>query len=257
MKSIVVIAHRRPEYLRKCLHAIRTCRAIEGWFVAINVDGPETDPQVIQCQEVAFEFQSVYGACCYISEVNDGVNKNNFIGIHREFIGAVDAVLVVEEDVILAPDALQLCDWFLTHPERDNYACLLLHAFSEQPQDPVAMQECMRFCPWGWLVTHEMWERWFKPNWNCKKVPPFGWDWALGYIIQKHGLKSLRPRMSRVRNIGREGGVYETPEHYDSFHGRNLVHDGSPAAYEIVDRLGPDYAAVEMEQWVKEELAHG
>ena len=79
------------------------------------------------------------------------------------------------------------------------------------------MQECMRFNPWGWAVTREIWKRWFKPNWNCKTVPPLGWDRSLGYIIQKNGLKCLRPRMSRVRNIGREGGVYETPEHFDYF----------------------------------------
>ena len=35
-----------------------------------------------------------------------------------------------------------------------------------------------------------------------------------------------------------------------------LVHDGSAVEYKIVDRLQEGYQATEMEQWVKEELAH-
>ena len=275
MNAIVVIAHRRPEYLKKCLRAIQACRGLGEWLVTIQVDGLNKDPLVEECRRVARESDlmaaltrpmmsgkvpaCIAQSCIQTSGGNLGVNYNNFDAIGAAFSGyrPPEMVLVVEEDVILSLDALELCEWFYRHPERDNYACLLLHAFSDKPQDPSAMQECMRFNPWGWAVTREMWRWWFKPNWNCKTVSPFGWDWAMGYIIQKNGLKCLRPRMSRVRNIGREGGVYETPEHFDSFHAKTLVHDGGAVEYKIVDRLGTYYRNTDMEQWVKEELAAG
>jgi hypothetical protein len=254
MKSVVVIAHRRPEYLRVCLEALNKCRGIEDWRVIVGFDGPLGDGQR-NCYQVAY---AISGGRWYLlsNPGNSGVNEHG-----RQRLNLVleqfesPMALVVEEDVILSADALELCDWFYAHPERDNYACLLLHNFSETSRWRCTMQETMHFSPWGWAVTREMWNRWFKPNWMCKKVPPFGWDWSLGYVIQKNGLKCLHPALSRVRNIGREGGVYETPEHFDEFHGKQIAHDGSRCDYKIVDRLADGYQA-DIEHWVKEELAH-
>jgi hypothetical protein len=42
-----------------------------------------------------------------------------------------------------------------------------------------------------------------------------GYDWSASYMMHKHGLWALEPALSRVRNIGREHGVHQTPEGYD------------------------------------------
>ena len=180
-----------------------------------------------------------------------------------------DFNVMLEDDTVPSPDALELADWFCKETrnvilktrsvgmsatlkwEIEKYAYLSLHNGSTKPEDPTAMEENMRFCPWGWACTREMWQKWFAPNWNCKVNEPRGWDWSMGVIIQRNGLKCLNPRMSRTLNIGREGGVYETPDHFDSFHGPTVAHDGSPVEYRIASRLPAGYQQ-DVESWVKE-----
>lgn len=60
--------------------------------------------------------------------------------------------------------------------------------------------------------------------------------------------------MSRV--VVQTFAFTNNPSDWDSFHAKTLVHDGSAAEYRIVDRLGTYYRNTDMEQWVKEELAH-
>jgi hypothetical protein len=183
-----------------------------------------------------------------------------------------DFNVMLEDDTVPSADTLELANWFYENgqyeagltadfmrehgrfpPETESgrYAYLSLHNGSTKQEDPSALEENMRFCPWGWACTREMWQKWFAPNWNCKVNEPRGWDWSMGVIIQRNGLKCLNPRMSRTLNIGREGGVYETPDHFDSFHGPTVAHDGSPVEYRIASRLPAGYAQ-DVESWVKE-----
>ena len=136
MNAIVVIAHRRPEYLKKCLRAIQACRGLGEWLVTIQVDGLNKDPLVEECRRVARESDLM--AALTRPGGNLGVNYNNFDAIGAAFSGyrPPEMVLVVEEDVILSLDALELCEWFYRHPERDNYACLAPARLQRQAAGP-------------------------------------------------------------------------------------------------------------------------
>ena len=246
MKTISVIAYNRPAYLRRVLEALTKCRGLSGYEVRISVDGPIGDFLSDQCFAVASAFP--FGkAIQYMSNV--GVDDHPFRSIGMAFSSGSEFNVHIEDDVVPSPDTLEMADWFCEQGK--EYAYLSLHNGSTKPEDPAALEENMRFCPWGWACTREMWQKWFSPSWNCKVNEPLGWDWSMGVIIQRNGLKCLNPRMSRTLNIGREGGVYETPDHFDSFHGPTVAHDGSPVEYRIASRLPAGYQQ-DVESWVKE-----
>ena len=228
MKTISMTAWRRPDYERQVVNSIgEALRPDWRWFQKFT-DAP-AGPQ------------------------NRGVDANTLYALQAAFAAGSDFNLHVEDDTVLSPDALDLCDWFYEHPERDNYAMLVLHWMSRSVEKPLDVLEDARFCPWGWAITRGMWERYFLPEWGGKhRVDPKGWDWSMSLTLQRHGLKVLRPSLSRTRNIGREGGTYETPEHWDSW-ATDLVHSpgGFGKDFRITDRI------VEMppvEDWAVEEM---
>ena len=170
---------------------------------------------------------------------NIGCDASIFKAVSQAFAAGSEFNLHVEDDTLLSPDALSLCNWFLDELEnRDDYALLNLHAHSKDISNPLDMVESPKFNSWGWAITANNWYGKIVPEWNKKKIPPRGWDWSLSLIIQRHGLKTLRPKLSRVLNIGREGGTYESPAHYDSWL-RDLVHSpgGFGNDFRIVERI--------------------
>ena len=242
MKTISVIAYNRPAYLRRVLEALAKCRGVNDYHVVVSIDNGLMYPETIKVAR-EFRHETLMPANHY------GVDLHPFKVYELVFFNGSDFNVVLEDDTVPSPDALELADWFCEHGK--EYAYLSLHNGSTKPEDPTALEENMRFCPWGWACTREMWQKWFAPNWNCKVNEPRGWDWSMGVIIQRNGLKCLNPRMSRTLNIGREGGVYETPDHFDSFHGPTVAHDGSPVEYRIASRLPAGYQQ-DVESWVKE-----
>jgi hypothetical protein len=252
MKTISVIAYNRPAYLRRVLEALEKCRGVENYKVFVSVDDAAHQLETLLAAHGSMpamfghERYHVWAPRCERLGV-DWHPKQVYDCIFD--LEGSDFNVMLEDDTVPSPDALELADWFCEHGR--EYAYLSLHNGSTKPEDPTALEENMRFCPWGWACTREMWQKWFAPNWNCKVNEPAGWDWSMGVIIQRNGLKCLNPRMSRTLNIGREGGVYETPDHFDSFHGPTVAHDGSPVEYRIASRLPAGYET-DVESWVKE-----
>ena len=246
MKTISVIAYNRPAYLRRVLEALAKCRGVNKYEVFVSVDEAGGQQDSLR---VAHDYHHPNKHVLFQVR-KEGVDRHPQLVYQHVFGPHIksDFNVMLEDDTVPSPDALELADWFCEHGK--EYACLLLHNFSTGAEDPNALHELMRFNPWGWGCTREIWNRWFAPNWNCKRYEAKGWDWSLGYVIQTNGLKALQPNLSRTLNIGREGGVYETPVHFDSFHGSTVAHSGSASEYRISARLPEKYQNTEVEQWV-------
>jgi len=103
--------------------------------------------------------------------------------------------------------------WFLRTPT----PAITLSLYS--PSKAVAENEIVRyrkdFGAWGWCCTRAVWLRLLAPYWNYKRDLPIGWDWSISKLMADKGLRAIEPALSRVRNIGREKGTYQTPEGYD------------------------------------------
>ena len=244
MKTVTVLAWRRPAYLRRVLEALAKCRGVNDYHVVVSIDNGLMYPETLKVAR-EFRHETLMPANHY------GVDLHPFKVYELVFFNGSDFNVVLEDDVVPAPDALELADWFYEHGR--EYACLLLHGGTTDQSNPLAVNEISRFCPWGWATPREMWERWWKPNWNCKiNEPCRGWDFSMGLVIQRNGLKCLKPVLSRTLNIGREGGVYETPGHWDEWAARLVASDGTHGTeYQISGRLPLGYE-MEVDSWVKE-----
>ena len=255
MKTVSILAYNRQAYLKRVLEALAVCRGIRNYHVVVSLDNaPYEQPtwEVAQWFKEKFTHYRVWK-----NMDRQGVDLHPKLVYGELFSGPLQSTfnVVFEDDIVPSPDALELCDWFYHLPDRDQYACLLLHGATKDQSHSLQVNEFMRFCPWGWAFTRSAWEDIFRPEWNAKPPTPSGgtgWDWSCGLTIQRHALKCLVPVLSRTLNIGREGGVYESPDHWDAWAKDLVASDGTHGKdYFIGDRLRPGYEN-DVDPWVTE-----
>lgn len=246
---ITVLAWRRPAYLARCLEALRACRGIKEWHVAISVDGLHPDParsnldsdialtyRVAKRESLRFPYWPPYwnGArhCGVAEHPKDRIS-------HMVDARGYRYVLALEDDCLLTPDALELATWFRNSPVRDDYAFMSL-ARETQEADPTRAGELLITdditSPWAWCFTAESWKQ-MAPRWNSKEAEPTGWDWSLRYELARANRWALTPFLPRAYNIGAEGGVHETQEHFDACLKDATRSDGAPANFFVGDTL--------------------
>jgi len=208
MRTITIAAYRRPEYLQQVLESLteaeRYCPEFKPDHIIIGIDSgtglevhaDESDIEVIYWPE------------------HLGVNEHPRRLLQYAFMElGSDFNLHLEDDTVLSPDALRLAMWF----QRTPTPAITLSLYS--PSKAVAENEVVRyrqdFGAWGWCCTRAVWLRLLAPYWNYKRDLPIGWDWSISKLMAEKGLRAIEPALSRVRNIGREKGTYQTPEGYD------------------------------------------
>lgn len=196
----------------------------------VSIDGPgrtqkEAHDSVLQ------EFKPLVQAVQY-QDQNFGINYHNYLAYNTVFSHFSSSFNVaIEDDAVLSPDALELADWFYALPERDEYALCSLGRVACAPEDPRRVDECCGLgTSWAYCFTQESW-RWMRERWNSKKAEPLGWDWSLTYEMYRAKKKALIPALSRVYNIGREGGVNAYPEWWDENMRLAVVSSGLPASF--------------------------
>lgn len=223
--ACTVTAQRRTVELRRCLNAL-------GRFfmpIYVSVDGGESEsPDVYEiAQEVEYYR---YNA----SPFGLWGNPNNASATYDWAFGSEDynAVIAIEDDCVLAPDALALCLWFLTDAQEQGYYMFLSLANCNRPdaclgrETDIVESTCID-SPWAWCFTRRMWEERLRPQWNWRKDPPVGWDWSLSSSMEKHGWKSLCPVLPRAKNIGRDLGANGGAEIFDQTLALAAFSDGS------------------------------
>ena len=245
-------AWKRPEYTKLVLDALAKAWR-PGWRFFGSLDEATKNPEVA---EAMMSFARKHDGIVSVHTENIGCDANTFEAVELAFrFGGSDFNLHLEDDTVPSPDALDLGGWFggggNAGGSGGGSAFLLLHSDSRGGESPFALREIMRFNSWGWGVSRAHWEL-FRREWNTKKNHPRGWDWSMNLSVQRHALIGLQPFLSRVKNIGRNDGTYETPENHDAWT-RGLVQARaeSTAEFEIVERLAPGYAQA-VEPWVLE-----
>lgn len=225
MKTITLVAFRRPEYTRETLDSLRLQPTISDYhlFIAIEPGYPET---LAVCQEVDFVDCTVK-----LNESVLGVNHNNLKLYEHIFNAGSSFNVAIEDDTPLAQDALRLAEWFAALPQRESYWLLNLFSGSRTIERPLDVSEHDAFCPWGFCMTPSGYER-IRAEWMCDSR---GWDWSICSAIRQSGGKVLKPHLSRSRNIGRTRGVYCTPEYHDACFSGHVCSDGQASGdFELV-----------------------
>lgn len=215
--EITVTAYRRPKHLARCLIAQDIAQTVYC--------GESPDPWIsIDHSEHAGEAEAVFSAArLYYGRRRIRVNdpkfglwphENNALQTYDWAFHETDcrAIVAIEDDCLLAPDALQLCSWFL-----DNHTGEYLFLNLANCNQPTAclgreldvVESTRIVSPWAWCFTRAAWESRIRPQWNHlagEGGSPKGWDWSLSASMEQHGWKSLMPVLPRARNIGRDLG---------------------------------------------------
>jgi hypothetical protein len=254
MRTITVIAYRRPDYLAQSLQALLE-NDLSSWdqvLVQIDPGFPEVGMQ-------AREFSSIFKnrVANYLVHENlwrMGVSNNPRKAINYVFGLGSDFNVSVEDDCLLSPDALDLALWFEKHGK--DYLFLNLSSkniapglFDDLEEHPGMMGA------FGWACTRQSWFKIIEPTWNGKIREPYGWDWSLTYQCVVHELITLFPTVSRTFNIGKFGGMYDTPSNWVKTQLPIVAADRSPGNYDfkIAKKLSPGWQSRHKAAWITRE----
>lgn len=251
---IAVIAYNRPQFLSICLDALDRSMQFCGKKLPITIfiDAPKNEKAkeaVLQTIEVA---KQRAGATLVVRETNQGfANISNAIS---EMCHNYGKVIVVEDDIIVAPDFLS---FMIQGLEKYQYAenVYMLSGFmyfEAQPKSPETFFHPYAFA-WGFAIWERAWNhfRWdisdfaefskqFSNRYliNClgsykfsklitrameNKMDSFAARWF--YRIIKDGASVLSPSTSLVWNCGCGNGTNGTQERENYIHGNLSIED--------------------------------
>ena len=239
-KTITIAAYRRPEYLKQVLDslAVAMSHAAKPGHILMDDVILGIDPCIHSSEHHAV--RCIANSYDWIDDVivwpeHLGVNEHPRRLLQYAFneCGS-DFNLHLEDDTVLSPDALRLVEWFANFgiidarenvPPRHAFAIgsrvgpydlsLSLHNPSRDYEHRSRLYHTDSFGVWGWACHAYSWRNYLMPFWNHKRDLPIGWDWSISATMSRIGLRCIAPSLSRVHNIGRERGHYQTPEGYD------------------------------------------
>lgn len=216
INTITICAYSRRDYLNQVLDSLATALSLCPEFrvnhIIIGVDaGPdrvETGIRVYGLRDCTILFWPEHLG---VTEHPRRLLQYAFMELDSSFN------LHLEDDTVLAPDALRLVEWFRSRMSEPAHI-LSLHSrtTSRDRLDQALVRYRDDFGVWGWAATGYVARRYILPYWNHRRIEPLGWDYSMTDIVKRNGLIVLSPELSRVINIGREGGAHATPEQWDA-----------------------------------------
>lgn len=215
MKALCICTSNRPEMVRQFLESLKA-NEVQGWtlFVSCEPDAPQVHSLI---NSVDF-MPKVW----WINGTRLGCELNTFVACFKAIDSQAQSLLYSDDDMILSPDALGLCNWYLSIPESrsENSAGLCLCTDDSNPKRPnsISPNDTWRgLVGQGYFYTREQWRTFVKPNFWCDNPNwgGHGYDWSLGFRSMELGKIILRPRLSRSQHIGVFGhhGGRIFPEH--------------------------------------------
>ena len=223
--AMALTAFNRPSYLREVLYTLANNTGLADYTLHVGLE-PANSEVIAVCDAIQFMPTVIHR-----NPHSLGVAHNPYATLKAIFDTTdVPGVLYLEDDVILAPDAVRLASWYFEHPEKDNYLCLNLYNHdSRADADPEVVYPDVRFSALALAVTRYNWRTYFEPNWYRDGA---GWDHSVTGLIAEKQLRILLPAISRSHHIGREGGMFYTSA-YDHIYCNNPICTKPASAFRI------------------------
>lgn len=212
-KVIILLFCKRPKYVHLVLQHLSRCIGIKDYHLIIQVDGPGNPEITKLCANIKSTSHELHQF-----KYNHGVNFSTREVLRRGFWQA-DYVIHVEEDVLLAPDALQMFEWARQYGADQTLLNIagIRHASGWLPEhgpfpsgqeiEKKIKRDPSGFGCWGWATWKDRWERLDK-IWSDKSDIDLSWDTRITQWRAEQKLNQLAPLVSRVQNIGAEHGVH-------------------------------------------------
>lgn len=216
MKAICIPAFNRPALLRSTLDSIPET---EGWKVYLSLE--HTAPKEIE--DIALRYGRRFPMRSWKSGRQLGSRMNTFMACQAAIEDGAGAILSMDDDITLSPDALKLCDWYLK-PERDpvtNAGLALCRKDANDQHRPNSISTAdtwMGHLGQGYCFTKLMWMAFVARSfWVYEESHRGGADWAVCVEAVRTKRIILRPRLARARHAGTIGyhgpGLGVFPEH--------------------------------------------
>lgn len=225
--TIVLIAYNRPKYMSRVLKSLQDCIGIHRYDVHIFVE-PENDEVI----SISRKFNAAR-SWVHVNPSRLGCHANKKQSVAFGF-NISEFVIVVEDDTLLAPDALLFFEYAKIAYRQDK-SVFSISAFGDScgrpgervPKDRAyeyAIARRKHYTPWVWGTWRDRWEEDIRDRWD-------GWDVQMNFFTPPYreiatgiaspdfsrfhaGLRGERheifPVLSRSLNIGSVGGMHES-----------------------------------------------
>lgn len=237
---VVVFCYNRPDYLRRTMVDLFARRSKAHLHpVVVSQDGADGEvARVARSFGIAHLFQRTDRTLPSKLEFPHmphyyHISLHYKLGLQRTFDAFPDAagVVVLEEDISVAPDALSLFRATLPVLQADR-TLLAVSAFNDNGASlhhaprVDALHRTDFFGGLGWLLTRELWAE-LQPKW-----PDGFWDDWLRHPNQVQGRAFLRPELSRTHTFGELGA---SGGQFYKQHLENNVMNEQPFDWEVQD----------------------
>lgn len=212
-KIITTTWWRRLEYSRRTIYALSACPEAKDYTVLIHIDGPPDPGIVALAKSVQPLFANVL---VEPSQTHLGCNGNTRKALEHGF-SLGDFVIHVEDDVLVAQDALRYMEWASQFASDQNLFTVSLWRHDKgwlpstpdkpKPPDTDGLAENYpRFAVWGWGSWADRWEE-MKRGWTTGGDMDASWDIVLTEKVRAARC-DLSPHCSRAVNIGADLGTH-------------------------------------------------
>lgn len=263
--TVAFVAYDRPKYVEEALTSLARCEGFMGHVdrVVASVDDSATNFESRRCADVIARWAHRYSGpgYPYVTTLHQpkrrGIVGNTVLALKAAFDGGAETVLMMEDDAVLAQDAVYLSRWF-SRQDHDRY---LLYGMSTgnpnlwvEGAERRMIELNLHPCPFAYVVHKSRWP-FILENWCCKTYHPCGWSWSLTYAARMAGRATfMAPHLPRVVNIGREKGTNESPETWDRVHKDVPLHASTyRGPYDLVGEIGPGEASM-VDGWMRPEI---
>lgn len=223
MNTVTVCAYNRPDYLYEVLRALSASAAFAPGFplkVFVGIDPGGSRQKEVEAVARHWLCDSTETLIVWPDHLGVSEHPRRMLQfIFSEVTSGFN--LHLEDDTVISPDAIRLCEWYVNHRpgtlKAKDSCWLSLHSpvKDKDNHDLGLIVPRYDFGVWGWACTSLAWFAWICSQWNHRRTHPTGWDWSLSDTMKQKHLTAVAPALSRVHNIGREGGTFQTPEGYD------------------------------------------
>ncbi|XP_062520631.1 protein O-linked-mannose beta-1,2-N-acetylglucosaminyltransferase 1-like isoform X2 [Corticium candelabrum] len=209
----IMASSSRGRYLVQCLQSLMSLPGVNKTLITVFLDG-----YTVEAQKVVnlFGLRSVMFPKTISTSSMEQIFKNaDIIAAHYyrsldkvwELYPRKEHVIVLEEDLIVAPDFLNYFHYLLPLLTTDK-KLLTISAWNDNgylhsSSNNTLLYRSEFFPGLGWILSHSLWKE-LKGKW-----PPccYGWSWDLWLRepAQRKNRDSIYPDVSRTYHIGRNG----------------------------------------------------
>lgn len=206
MKAICLCTSNRPELVKQCLESLHQNK-LEGWTLFASCE-PDC-PAVHKLIEAVDFMPKIW----WVNGTRLGPELNTFTVCFKAIDSDAKAILYFDDDMVLSPDAVEMCDWYLsndwmTEPTKNGGICLCTKESDPSRPESISPADTWKgLVGQGYCYTRQQWKHFVKRNFWVHKTHfgGDGYDWALGHSAVDLEKRIYRPRLSRSRHIGTHG----------------------------------------------------